>query len=322
MQQGLQRARGARIVGIGDYRPQRVVNNEDVAARTGRNAEWIERRTGIIERRYASPDETVADMAVEAVTKAIADAGIQASELSAVIVASMSVMRHSPGVAPEVAHRLGSEGGAFDINAACAGYCYALGVAASMVQAGTADYVAVIGSDKMTDIIDPADPTVAPLFADGAGAMVIGPCEHNEIGPTVSGSDGSKRGLIGHTATWLEYRDHPSLPWPTMNMVGSEVFRWVIDRLPAAVRQSADSARVDLADLEAFVPHQANLRMTEKLVQLLGLPDSVVVGRDVVTSGNTSTASIPLAVARLRELGTVRSGGRVLLLGFGAGLTW
>jgi 3-oxoacyl-[acyl-carrier-protein] synthase-3 len=322
MHLGREGTRGARILGIGEYRPQRVVNNENVAARTGRSAEWIERRTGIIERRYASSDETVADMAVEAAMKAMADAGISARELSVVIVASMSVIRHSPGVAPEVAHRLGSHGGAFDINAACASYCYALGIAASMVQAGTADHVAVIGSDKMTDIVDPADPSVAPLFADGAGAMVVGPCAHNQIGPTASGSDGSKRGLIGHTATWLDYRDDRSLPWPTMSMAGPEVFRWVIENMPDAARRAAGIARVDVADLDAFVPHQANLRMTEKLVAVLRLPESVTVARDVVTSGNTSAASIPLAVARMRDLGAVRSGSRALLLGFGGGLTW
>jgi 3-oxoacyl-[acyl-carrier-protein] synthase III len=322
MQQEQVRPRGARILGTGEYRPQRVVDNEEIAARTGRNPEWIERRTGIIERRYASPEETVADMAVEAAMKAIADAGIPARELSAVIVASMSVTRHTPGVAPEVAHRLGSHNGAFDINAACASFCYALGIAASMVQAGTAGYVAVIGSDKMTDIVDPTDPSVAPLFADGAGAMVIGPSEHNQIGPIASGSDGSKRRLIGHAATWLEYRDDRSLPWPTMSMAGPEVFRWVIENMPEAARQVAGMAGVDLPDLDAFVPHQANLRMTEKLVQALRLPESVVVARDVVTSGNTSAASIPLAVAQMRELGTVRSGGRALLLGFGGGLTW
>ncbi|HEY7142696.1 MAG TPA: ketoacyl-ACP synthase III [Streptosporangiaceae bacterium] len=321
-QQNRKPLRGSRILGVGGYRPQRVVTNDEIAERTGRSAEWIERRTGIVERRYAAPDETVADMAVEAATKAAADAGVPAGELDAVIVASMSRIRHSPGVAPEVAYRLGSMKGAFDLNAACAGFCYALAMAAAMVQAGTADHVAVIGSDKMTDIIDLADPSVGPLFADGAGAMVVGPSEQNQIGPAAWGSDGSKRELIGHRATWLEYRDDPGAAWPTMGMAGPEVFRWAIETMPAAAVRAAALAGVGLAELAAFVPHQANQRMTEKLVERLGLPERVAVASDVMTAGNTSTASIPLAVIRLRELGALHSGGLALFLGFGGGLAW
>ncbi|MQA26455.1 MAG: beta-ketoacyl-ACP synthase III [Micromonosporaceae bacterium] len=314
--------RGAGIVGVGAYRPHRVVDNTDVAARTGRTTTWIEQRSGIVERRHAAPDETVADMAVEAATKAAADAGIAPGELGAVVVASMSTMRQSPGVAPEVAHRLGGQGGAFDLNAACAGYSYALGIAASMVQVGAADHVAVIGSDKMTDIIDPCNPYTAPLFGDGAGAMVIGPRERNEIGPVVWGSDGGKRALIGHTATWPEYRDDPDLPWPTMHMAGPEVFRWVIERIPDVAQQAVAAAGISVSELDAFVPHQANLRIIDKLAQQIGLPEEAAVARDIVTAGNTSAASIPLAVARLRELGAVRGPGVALLLGFGGGLTW
>jgi 3-oxoacyl-[acyl-carrier-protein] synthase III len=314
--------RGVGILGIGGYRPHRVVDNKDLVTRTGRTAEWIERRTGIVERRYAAHNETVADMAVEAAIKAAADAGISARELGAIIVASMSHIRHSPGVAPEVAHRLGSQGGAFDVNAACAGYCYALSVAASMVQVGTTDYVAVIGSDKMTDIVDPNNPSTAPLFADGAGAMVLGAREHNEIGPVVWGSDGGKRNLVMHTASWLEYRNDPSVPWPTMDMSGPEVFRWVIEQMPKVAQQAVAAAGIAVTDLDAFVPHQANLRIIDKLAASIGLPNSVAVARDVVTAGNTSTASIPLAVTRLREIGAVRSGDLALLLGFGGGLTW
>jgi 3-oxoacyl-[acyl-carrier-protein] synthase-3 len=315
--------RGAGIVGVGAYRPHRVVDNSEIAARTGRTVEWIGQRTGILERRYAAPDETVADMAVEAGTKAIADAGISPDQLGAVILASMSTIRQSPAVAPEVAHRLGGHGGgAYDVNAACAGYCYGLALATSMVQVGAADYVAVIGSDKMTDIIDQSNPSTAPIFGDGAGAVVIGPRDQHEIGPVVWGSDGSKRDLIGHKTTWLEYRDNPNLPWPTMDMAGPEVFRWVIERMPEVARQATAAAGLSVAELDAFIPHQASLRIIEKLSRQLELPESVAVARDIVTAGNTSAASVPLAVARLRELGVVRSGGSALLLGFGGGLTW
>ncbi|MEV5376212.1 beta-ketoacyl-ACP synthase 3 [Streptomyces nondiastaticus] len=313
---------GAGILGIGAYRPHRVVGNAEVAARTGRTAEWIERRTGIVERRYAAADESVIDMAVEAARKAAADAGIAPARIGAVVLASMSHLQQSPGGAAEIAGRLGIRAAAFDLNAACAGFCYGLAVAAAMVRDGSARYVLVVGSDKMTDIVAPDDPAAAILFADGAGAVVVGPREDEGIGPVVWGSDGSRSGLIAHDASWAAFRDDPERSWPVMRMAGPEVFRWAIEEMPPVAQQALDAAGVTAGDLDAFVPHQANLRMIETVTQRLGLPGHVTVARDVVHSGNTSAASVPLAVARLKELGAVGSGGLALLLGFGAGLTW
>ncbi|MGW1073743.1 beta-ketoacyl-ACP synthase 3 [Streptomyces sp. NPDC002537] len=310
------------ILGIGAYRPHRVVGNEEIAARTGRTAEWIERRTGIVERRHAAPDETVADMAVEAAWKAAADAGVTPGKLDTVVLASMSGLRQTPGGAAGIADRLGVRAAAFDLDAACAGFCYALALAASLVRDGSARHVLVVGSDKMTDIVDPEDASTAILFADGAGAVVVGPREEGGIGPVVWGSDGSRGDLIAHSADWLEYRDHPEIAWPTMRMAGPEVFRWAIAEMPEIAREAIAAAGIRMADLGAFVPHQANLRMIETMVQRLSLPAHVAVARDVVHSGNTSAASIPLAVARLRESGAVGSGDLALFLGFGAGLTW
>ncbi|WP_199843797.1 beta-ketoacyl-ACP synthase III [Streptomyces albireticuli] len=315
-------AQDAGILGIGAYRPHRVVTNEEVASRTGRTAEWIQRRTGIVERRYAAADETVVDMAVEAARKAVADAGVEPHLIGAVVLSSMSGLRQSPGDATEIADRLGTRGAAFDLNAACAGFCYGLALAASMVRDGAARYVVVIGSDKMTDIIDPEDPSAAILFADGAGAMVVGPREECGIGPVVWGSDGSRRELIAHSASWLEYRDEPGTVWPTMRMAGPEVFRWAIEEMPKVAAAALDAAGIRPSDLAAFVPHQANLRMIETVAQRMELPGHVVVARDVAHTGNTSAASVPLAVARLRESGAVTSGDLALFLGFGAGLTW
>ncbi|MFF7728845.1 beta-ketoacyl-ACP synthase 3 [Streptomyces sp. NPDC008001] len=313
---------GAGILGIGAYRPHRVVGNAEVAARTGRTAEWIERRTGIVERRYAAADESVTDMAVEAARKAAADAGIAPGKLGAVVLASMSYLRQSPGGAAEIADRLGIRAAAFDLNAACAGFCYGLAVAAAMVRDGTAQYVLVVGSDKMTDIVAPDDPSAAILFADGAGAVVVGPQESEGIGPVVWGSDGSRARLIAHDAAWDALREDPAGTWPVMRMAGPEVFRWAMEEMPTVAREALDAAGITAADLDAFVPHQANLRMIEAVGQRLALPAHVTVARDVVHSGNTSAASVPLAVARLKELGTAGSGGLALLLGFGAGLTW
>ncbi|WP_246430588.1 beta-ketoacyl-ACP synthase 3 [Streptomyces rectiverticillatus] len=313
---------GVGILGIGAYRPHRVVGNAEVAARTGRSAEWIERRTGIVERRYAGPGESVTDMAVEAARKAAADAGIAPGKLGAVILASMSYLRQSPGGSAEIADRLGIRAAAFDLNAACAGFCYALALASAMVRDGSAQYVAVIGSDRMTDIVGPEDPSAAILFADGAGAVVVGPQDGEGIGPVVWGSDGSRAGLIAHDAAWDEFRNDPGRQWPTMKMAGPEVFRWAIEEMPPVARAALDAAGISAGELDAFVPHQANLRMIETVTQRLSLPGHVTVARDVVHSGNTSAASIPLALARLKELGSVGSGGLALLLGFGAGLTW
>ncbi|MBB5120892.1 3-oxoacyl-ACP synthase [Streptomyces eurocidicus] len=315
-------AQDAGILGIGAYRPHRVVTNEEVASRTGRTAEWIQRRTGIMERRYAAADETVVDMAVEAARKAVADAGVEPGLIGAVVLASMSGLRQSPGDATEIADRLGTRGAAFDLNAACAGFCYGLALAGSMVRDGAARYVVVIGSDKMTDIVDPEDPSAAILFADGAGAMVVGPREECGIGPVVWGSDGGRRELIAHSASWLAYRDEPGTVWPTMRMAGPEVFRWAIEEMPKVALAALDAAGTRPSDLAAFVPHQANLRMIETVAQRMELPEHVVVARDVVHTGNTSAASVPLAVARLRESGAVTSGDLALFLGFGAGLTW
>lgn len=314
--------RGARILGIGAYRPRRIVKNDELEAPTGRSDYWIRRRTGIAERRFAEPDETVMDMATEAARKALADAGVTPDRVGLVLLSSMSNLRQSPGGAPEVAHRLGTGSAAFDLNAACAGFCYALGLADGLVRSGTADHVLVIGSDKMSDLVDPHDTSAAFLFADGAGAVVVGPTADEGIGPVVWGSDGSQRHLIAHSATWRELRNTPELPWPTMRMQGTDVFRWAVTEIPTVAEQALQAAGVAAGDLSAFVPHQANLRITNAMATRLALPPQVAVARDITHTGNTSAASIPLALDRLRETGAVPPDGLALLVGFGAGLSW
>ncbi|MFF9365639.1 beta-ketoacyl-ACP synthase 3 [Streptomyces griseoluteus] len=320
--------RGARILGIGAYRPRRIVGNEELEPHTGRSDDWIRRRTGIVERRYAERDETVMDMAVEAARKALADAGVVPGRVDMVLLTSMSNVRQSPGGGPEVAHRLGTGSAALDLDAACAGFCYGLGLADGLVRSGAADHVLLVGSDKMSDIVDPCDASAAFLFADGAGAVVVGPDSPAGagspagIGPTVWGSDGGRRQLIAHSATWVEYRDDPELPWPTMRMAGTEVFRWAVGAIPEVAGRALSAAGVTAADLAAFVPHQANLRITDALADRLGLPPHVAVARDGRYAGNTSAASVPLALDRLRESGEVPRGGLALLVGFGAGLSW
>lgn len=234
----------------------------------------------------------------------------------------MSDLRQSPPAAPEVAYLAGARSAAaLDIDAACAGFAYGVGLADALVRAGSARYVLVVGVDRMHDIVSPEGSSAA-LFGDGAGAAVVGPGEHGDIGPTVWGSDGGQRHLIGHEASWLDYRDRSGQPWPTMLMSGMEVFRWAIDLVPEIGRRAIDAAGLSPCDIDAFVPHQANLRITELAAARLDLKPGTAVARDVVDVGNTSAASIPLALAALRERGQIPAGGRALLVGFGAGLAY
>ncbi|HEX5113936.1 MAG TPA: beta-ketoacyl-ACP synthase III [Pseudonocardiaceae bacterium] len=311
---------GARIVSVGAYRPDRVVSNDEVCALVDSTDEWVRRRSGIESRRFAGRDENVVTMAVAAGRSALARAGIAPSRVDTVIVATMSHLEQTPAAAPQVADRLGSRAAAFDVNSACAGFCVALGTADALVRAGTAEYVLVIGADKMTDIIDPRDRSTAVLFGDGAGAVVVGPGEPG-IRPVAWGSDGSGRDMIAHSAPWTALRDDPTAEWPTMRMAGQSVFRWATREAPATARTALKMAGMTVADLVAFIPHQANIRITEAIAKALELPDRVAVAQDVRTAGNTSAASIPLAMEQLLSTQDDLSGGQALLVGFGAGLT-
>jgi 3-oxoacyl-[acyl-carrier-protein] synthase-3 len=311
---------GARIISLGVHRPERVVSNDEVCALIGSTDEWVRRRSGIESRRFAGPDENVVTMATSAAAEALTAADLSASRIDTVILATMSHLEQSPPAAPQIADRLGTRAAAFDVHAACAGFCVALGNADALVRAGMAEYVLVIGSDKMTDIIDPADRSTAFLFGDGAGAVVVGPGEPG-IAPVAWQSDGAGKSLIAHTAPWSVLRDDPDAPWPTMRMVGQSVFRWATGEVPATARAALKLAGLTVDDLRAFVPHQANIRITEALAKALELGPRVAVAQDVVTSGNTSAASIPLAMEQLLSSGAVASGDLALLVGFGAGLT-
>jgi 3-oxoacyl-(acyl-carrier-protein) synthase III len=299
------------------------VSNTEVCTRIDSTAEWIESRSGITSRRFAAPDETLVTMAAAAGGKALADARVTVDRLDCVIVASMSNLVQTPPLSVAVVHELGATGSAgFDVSAACAGFCHAIAVAGDMVCAGDAGHVLVVGVERMTDIVDPADRGIAFLFADGAGAVLVGPSASPGIGPAVRGADGDSLHALRMTNSWQEFRADPTLDPPMMTMDGRRVFRWAVDTVVPACRRMVDAAGITPSDLAAFVPHQANLRMTEVMVDRLGLPDSVAVARDVTTSGNTSAASIPLAMERLLSSGEVAGGAPALLVGFGAGLNF
>lgn len=313
----------ARILGVGGYRPARVVTNAEVCEHIDSSDEWIRERSGVVTRRYAGPGESVVDMTTAAAGKALAAAGIEAEQVGAVVMATVTHLKQTPSAAAEVAFRLGAKGAAaFDISAACAGFSYGLSLADGMVRTGSAEYVLVIGVERLTDLIDLTDRTSAFLFGDGAGAAVVGPSEVPGIGPTIWGSDGSQLDAISQNLAWDEVRQHPEIERPALRMNGQQVFRWAVWEIARVAQRALDAAGVRAEDLDAFIPHQANMRITDAMIKALKLPAHVPVARDIAETGNTSAASIPLAMERMLEQGEARSGGTALLIGFGAGLVY
>lgn len=307
-----QAAPGARILGMGHHQPTNVVTNADLIARGVETTdEWIQSRVGIAERRIALTDESVVDMAEAAGSKAIAASGVDASEIDLVIVATCTMENSIPNAAAQLATRLGiSSPGAFDINAACAGFVYATAQASAAVLTGQARNVLVVGSEKLSTYTDPEDRSTNIIFADGAGAAVIGRSDEPGIGPVVWGSDGSH-------ATTIE------IPADGQYIVqeGQAVFRWATGQLAPVAIEACTRAGIDPSEIAAFIPHQANLRIIEAIARKVGATNAVIA-RDIVTAGNTSAASIPLAMSRMVERGEIPSGAPVLIIGFGAGLTF
>ena len=309
----------AGILGLGVFRPERIVTNDEICLKIDSNDEWIRERSGIIERRHANANEHVVSMATAAARKALADAGITAEQLDLVMVATVTHRYQTPSASVEVAAALGAvNAAATDTSAACAGFCYGLGIADGMIRSGVAKYILLIGAEKLSEIVDFTDRGTAFLFADGAGAVIIGPSQTQGIGPTIWGADGTQLDAIimEPDVFTAEHTGKPSV----LTMQGQQVFRWAVGQMGDVCTQAMAAAGVTVNDLAAFVPHQANNRITDALVKQLDLPDHVAVARDIQYSGNTSAASVPLALDRLRENGEVKSGDLVLMVGFGAGL--
>ena len=314
-------APGARMLGLGAHLPTRVVTNDELAPLIDSSDAWIRQRSGIERRHFAADGETVVDMAVEAAGKAVAASGVDPSSVDLVLVGTCTHEYQLPGAAAEVATKIGSPGaGAVDMDAACASFCYALAAANDAVRTGSAELALVVGADRFTNVLDMSDRGTAFLFGDGAGAVVVGRSDTPGIGPVVWGSDGSLRDLIAQFPQTDDGRS--AIGMPLVRMDGPAVYRWAVTEIAPIALRACEAAGIKPQELAAFVPHQANLRIIDSLVRALKLPDSVVVARDVVDVGNTSAASIPLALARLVEAGEVASGAPALLLGFGAGLTY
>ncbi|WP_306365115.1 beta-ketoacyl-ACP synthase 3 [Nocardia sp. CC227C] len=321
----------AAMLGLGVYRPRRIVPNAEIVDRINSSDEWIRTRSGIAARRWADPDETIVSMSTAASRDALAAAGIDAEQIDAVVLATSSQMVLGPSAGAVVATELGMhDTAAFDVSAGCAGFCYALANAASLVRSGEARYVLVIGVERLSDLLDPTDRTCAFIFADGAGAAVVGPAAAEGIGPVAWGSDGSQTSAIKQDKDFQQYFAEVaaaeaaggSSERPYIRMNGQAVFRWAVTFLEKACRDALERAGVAAEELNAFVPHQANSRITDALVRTLGLPETVAVARDIAETGNTSAASIPMAMEQLLRTGAARPGDITLLLGFGAGLAY
>jgi 3-oxoacyl-[acyl-carrier-protein] synthase-3 len=306
---------GARILAFGGYQPARVVTNDELSQTLDTSDEWIRARVGIASRRIAGPDESLADMAVAAGGKALAGSGLSPEDIDLVIVATCTPEAPIPNTAATVAKRLGIMApGAYDLNAACAGFCYALAAASDSVRAGTATNVLVIGAEKLSQWVDPTDRSTAIIFADGAGAAVVSPLADEDdaagIGPVVWGSDGDM-------ADKIIIQDRDSF----IHQEGQAVFRWATTALHPVAKEACRRAGVEPTELSAFIPHQANLRIIESIARRLGAPQAKVAD-DIINSGNTSSASIPLALSAMIERGELPSGSPALLMGFGAGICY
>jgi 3-oxoacyl-[acyl-carrier-protein] synthase-3 len=303
-----------RLLGVGSYQPERVVTNDDLSQIMETDDKWIRDRVGIIERRFAAKDELLVDMAVTAGKNALADAGVDPSEVDTVIVPNCTMPSGIPNAAAQVADRIGIVApGAFDLNAACAGFCYGLGVASDLIRSGSAGKVLVIGAEKLTDSVDPYDRANAIIFADGAGAALVGPSDTPGIGPVTWGSAGDLVHTIGMREDKYIYQE------------GQAVFRWATTQIAPIALRALELAGLEPSDVDVLIPHQANLRIVEAIAKKLrakGAREDMVVADDIRYSGNTSSASIPLALDHMRKAGTAKAGDIVLAVGFGAGLSY
>ena len=312
------------------------MTNDDIAGPIDSSDEWIRQRTGIITRHRADADTSLLDLATEAAREAVERAGLTGKDIDAVIVSTVTFPYATPSAAAALCHNIGATPApAYDVSAACAGYCYGVAQADALVRSGMARHVVVVGAEKLSDVIDGTERSISFILGDGAGAVVVGASDEPGIGPSVWGSDGERWETISMTRSQLDMRDAlekarttgdtadltdpENKLWPTLRQDGPSVFRWAVWSMAKVAQQALDAAGVGPEDLAAFLPHQANSRIIDELAKQLNLPESVVIGRDIADAGNTSAASIPLAMHRVLEEDPSLSGGLALQIGFGAG---
>ncbi|MCU1658946.1 MAG: Beta-ketoacyl-[acyl-carrier-protein] synthase [Pseudonocardiales bacterium] len=306
---------GARLMGLGAAQPVGSISGTELGAPFGRTADWIEARTGIRELRRLGAEENLIDLAVDAGKAALAASGLVGDDIDLIIATSCSTRLGDAALGAQLSERLNPNAAQFDLNAACSGFCYAVSTAEAMIRTGAARHVLIVAAENMSGLIDPKDLGTSIIFGDGAGAAVIGPAPDENlvgIGPVVWGSDGDGANMIAFGPDGTD---------EFMRMQGQSVFRWATESVPDIALQACDAVGVSPGDIDVFVPHQANLRIIESVVRKAGF-ERAIIATDVVGSGNTSSASIPIALTRLLESGQATSGQRALLVGFGAGLAY
>lgn len=319
----LTRPHHARFAAFGSALGSRTLTNAELIAENGLDVEpeWIVRRSGIEQRGFVAPGETLADMCVAASQQALTRAGLEPQQIDAVILATDSSPVQTPALAPAVAHRLeATRAVAYDVITGCAGWSVITAQGAALIASGQAQHVLLVAGELLSDITDPKDLATSILFSDGAGAAVLTRSETPGVGPVVWGSEGSKWDVINMTLSRAEARlsGRPDL----IEQEGPSVFRWATATVPEAAKQALAAARVSVEDIAAFIPHQANMRIIDMVAKKLALPEHVLVSRDVATSGNTSAGSIPIAIDHLLAEHPELSGKLALQVGYGAGLTW
>ena len=319
----------SQILSVGSYRPKRLVPNSEIVDRIESSDEWIQQRTGIESRRFADETETVLDMATWAAEDALKKAKLSITDIDTIIVATITFPFQAPSAATAILQRLGHpKAAAFDINAACAGFSYGVAMAHDFIKSGTSKTVLVIGAEKISDFTDPDDRATAFIFADGAGAVVIGASKDAGIGPVEWGSDADNRDAIQMNPSWMEVRDvetqltKAGSKWPNISQEGQKVFRWAVFSMSKAALKALESAGLTVNDIDAFIPHQANVRIIETMAKEMDMPDSVIIADDIRKNGNTSAASIPLAMDALLQKHPELHGKLALLIGYGAGLVY
>ncbi len=303
---------GAGIASVAASLPSRVVTNEEIGERAGITSEWIVERTGVHTRRFAEPGERLTEYAADAGLSALASAGVEADQVDLILLATMSHEYLTPNAAPLVAEAMGcSRAGGMDIGAACTGFVSALALAAAQVESGRCDVVLVIGVDLLSRLTDLDDRSTAALFGDGAGAVVVRRTGGaGMIGPAVFGCDGARAELI-----------ETSREEALIRMKGPDTYRQAVDRLSEATQQAALLAGTSLGEIDLFAFHQANGRILTAVGERLSLPPERVIN-SIWQAGNTSAASIPIALAQADADGTLKAGSKVMLAAFGGGLTW
>jgi 3-oxoacyl-[acyl-carrier-protein] synthase-3 len=319
----------SQILAVGSYRPKRLVHNSEIVDRIESSDEWIQQRTGIESRRFADESESLLEMATWAVEDALKSAKLSITDIDTLIVATITFPFQAPSAATAILQKLGHpKAAAFDINAACAGFSYGVAMAHDFIKAGTSKTVLVVGAEKITDFTDPNDRATAFIFADGAGAVVIGASEEAGIGPVEWGSDADNRDAILMNPSWIEVRDvetqltKAGSKWPNISQEGRKVFRWAVFSMSKAANKALEAAGLTVNDLDVFIPHQANIRIIESMAKEMNMPESVVIADDIRTNGNTSAASIPLAMDALLKKRPELHGKLALLIGYGAGLVY